>query len=72
MEIGNITQVATFKSFLHRSYKNTRLLFCEALFQIFMGQTLTDNFWGLHKKMNCAFPLTKFRFLLTKFIINNY
>ena len=46
--------------------------FVTALFQIFMGQTLTDNFWGLHKKMNCAFPLTKFRFLLTKFIINNY
>ena len=20
--------------------------------------TLTDDFWGLHKNMNCAFPLT--------------
>ena len=46
--------------------------FVTALFQILMRQTLTDDFGGLHKKMNCAFPLTKFRFLLTKFIINNY
>ena len=22
-----------------------------------MRQTLTDDFWGLHKNMNCAFPL---------------
>ena len=27
MEVGNITKVATFKSFLHLSYKNTQLLF---------------------------------------------
>ena len=25
-----------------------------------MRQTLTDNFWGIHKNMNCAFPLTGF------------
>ena len=25
-----------------------------------MWQTLTDDFWGLHKNMNCAFPLTIF------------
>ena len=25
---------------------------------IFMRQTLTDDFWGLHKNKNCAFPLT--------------
>ena len=24
-----------------------------------MRQTLTDDFWGLHKNMNCAFPLMK-------------
>ena len=24
---------------------------------IFMRQTLADDFWGLHKNMNCAFPL---------------
>ena len=28
-----------------------------AVFNIFMKQTLTDDFWGLHKNMNCAFPL---------------
>ena len=22
-----------------------------------MRQTLTDNFWGIHKNINCAFPL---------------
>ena len=27
------------------------------LFNIFMKQTLTDNFLGLLKNMNCAFPL---------------
>ena len=30
------------------------------LFNIFMKQTLTDNFWGLHKNMNYAFPLMMF------------
>ena len=58
MEVGNITKAATFKSFLHPSYKNTQLLFLvTVLFNIFMRQTLTDDFWGLHKNMNCAFPL---------------
>ena len=28
------------------------------LFVIFMKQTSTDDIWGLHKNMNCAFPLT--------------
>ena len=27
------------------------------LFNIFMRQTLTDDFGGLHKNMKCAFPL---------------
>ena len=58
MEVGNIIKAATFKSFLHLSYKNTKLLyFVTALFNVFMRQTLTDDFWGLHKNMNCAFPL---------------
>ena len=28
--------------------------------QYFLGEssTLTHDFWGLHKNMNCAFPLT--------------
>ena len=58
IEIEIITKATTFKSFLHRSYKNTQLLsFVAVLFNIFMRQTLTDGFWGLHKNMNCAFPL---------------
>ena len=31
--------------------------FVTALFNIFMRQTLTDDFWELHKNMNCVFPL---------------
>ena len=58
MDVGiNITKAATFKSFLHLSYKNTQLLFLTVFFDIFMKQTLTNDFWGLHKNMNCAFPL---------------
>ena len=45
MEVENITKAATFESFLHLRYKN-----------ILMRQTLTDDFWGFHKNMNCAFP----------------
>ena len=58
MEVGNITKAATFKSFLHLSYKNKQLVFfVTVLFNIFMRQTLTNDFWGLHKIMSCAFPL---------------
>ena len=45
MEVGNITKAATITFFV------------TVLFNIFMRQTLTDDFWGLHKNMNCAFPL---------------
>ena len=56
MEVGNITKAATFKSFLRLSYKNTKLLyFMTVIFNIFMRQILTDDFWGLHK--SSAFPL---------------
>ena len=59
MEVGYITKAATFKSFPDLSYKNTQLLFSWLYFLIFfMRKTLTDDFWGLHKNMNCAFPLT--------------
>ena len=58
MEVENITKAATFKSFLHLSNRNTQLLFfVTVLFNIFIRQTLIDDFWGLHKNMNCAFPL---------------
>ena len=59
MEVGNITKASTFKSFLHLSHKNTQLHFCDSsLLVVFMRQTLTDDFWGLHKNMNCTVPLT--------------
>ena len=61
MEVGNIKRAAIFKSFLDRSYKNTQLLILwTVLFNIFMRQTVTDDFWGLHKNMNYAFPLKYF------------
>ena len=62
MEVGNITKAATFKSFLHLSYKNTKLFYLvTVLFSICMRQTLTDDFGGLHKNMNCAFPLANIK-----------
>ena len=56
MEIWNITKALNFKRFLHLSYKNTITFCMTVLFNIFMRQT-TYYFWGLHKNMNCAFPL---------------
>ena len=51
MEVENITKTATFKSFLLLSYKNTQLLSLQiVLFNIFVIQTLTDDFWGLTQK----------------------
>ena len=44
MEVGNITKAATFISFLHVSYINTQLLFCDSFFNIFMRQILTNYF----------------------------
>ena len=33
MKIGNFTEAATFKSFLHQSYENTQLFFfCDSAF----------------------------------------
>ena len=56
-EVGNITNAATFKSFLHLSYEGTWLLSLWAvLLNIFMRPTLTIDFWGLHKNVNWAFP----------------
>ena len=59
MEVGIITKAATFKSFLHLSYKNTVTFFMAVFFNIFMRQTLTDTFWVLHRNINCAFPLNE-------------
>ena len=68
MKVGNITKAAAFKKFFHLSYKSTQILFfVTLLFNFFMRQTLTDDFWRLHKNMNCAFPLSKFsQYKITK------
>ena len=58
MEVGNITKAATFKSFLHLSYKNTQLLFfVTVLFNIFVRQTLTKDFGGVtqNNKLRVSF-----------------
>ena len=57
MEVRNILKAATFKSFPHLSYKNSQSPFLwKVLFNTFMRQTSKDDFLGLHKNMNCAFP----------------
>ena len=58
MEIGNVTKAAPFKSFLHKSYKNTQLIFfVTVLLNHFHETNINRLFWGLHKNKNCAFPL---------------
>ena len=56
-KFGNITKAASFKgSFSAKLEKHTITFFMTVLFNIFMRQTADDS-WGLHKNMNCAFPL---------------
>ena len=45
------------KVFFTSVTKTQLLFFVTPLFNIFMKQTLTNDFWGLHKIMNSAFPL---------------
>ena len=65
MKVGNITKAVTFKSFLLLSQKkqkqnknkNAITFFVTVLFNILMKKN--NDFWGLHKNMNCAFPLRR-------------
>ena len=63
MEVGNITKAATFNYYKSCYTKVTKtrnnFFFVRVFFNNFMRQTLTDEFWGLHKNMNCSFPLRK-------------
>ena len=69
MEVGNITKAAAFKKFSSpKLLKHTIRFFVTVLFNIFIRQTLTDDFWGLHKNMNCAFPLNKHLFKITHYL----
>ena len=56
MEVETITKAAIFKSFFHLSYKNTQVT-ATVLFNIFRRQSLNYYFLGMHKTMNCVFPL---------------
>ena len=67
MEVGNLTKAATFKIFLHPGYKKTQLLlFVTVLFNIFMRQALTDDFWGLHKLKLILWSVEYNRSMLSK------
>ena len=55
IEVGNFIKAAALKSFLRLNYKNT--FFVTVLFTIFKRQKLTDDFLGLHRNVNCTFPL---------------
>ena len=58
MEIENVSKAVTFKSFAHQIIKTHNYFFLRQYFSIiFMRQTLTDYFWGLHKNKNSVFPL---------------
>ena len=57
MEVETITEAAIFQSFLHYVIKTHHYFFVTVLFNIIMRKTLTDDFWGLRKNMNRAFPL---------------
>ena len=61
MKVGNITKADIFKGFLLPSYKKTNNHFFVVVhFNIFMKQTIIDNFDGLRKNMSIAFPLKYF------------
>ena len=45
--------------------------FVTVLFNIFMRQTLTDDFGGLHKNMNCAFPSSHNILIYNRATFNN-
>ena len=66
MEVGNIAEAAILKNFLHESHKNTQLLFLWQYFLLFfLRKKITNDFWGLHKNMNCAFPLKIYKEIST-------
>ena len=50
MEVGNIAKPATFKTFIHLSYKNTLLIFCDGAFNISNEKNINQLFWGVTQK----------------------
>ena len=58
MEVTLFFKTCYFSKFSSaRLLKHTITFFMIVLFNIFTRQTLKDDFWGLHKNMNCAFTL---------------
>ena len=63
MEVGNITETSTFKSFLQLSYKNTQLLFFVTVLFYFSHEiNLNRWFLGITKKYIYFFILSGFSF----------
>ena len=68
MKTGNVTKAATFKSFLHQSYKNTQLLFfVTVLFNYFHETNINRRFLGVTQKyeLRVSFNFRNVRKLLT-------
>ena len=57
MDFKQLGKAASFISFLLLKAQIITI-FVAVLFNIFMRQTLTADFEGLHKNMNCTFPLS--------------
>ena len=62
IEVGNIIcKSCYFQKKFHKSYKKTNYFFCGSAFLYFhetkISRWFFHDFGGLHKNMNCAFPL---------------
>ena len=59
MEVRKYYKSCYFQKFPSpRLLKHIVTLFATVVFNIFMRQTLTDDFWRLYKNKNCAFSLS--------------
>ena len=64
MKIGNVIKAATFKSFLHQSYKNTQLLFLvTVLFNYFPETNINRWFLAVTQKQELRVSFKYWNFL---------
>ena len=56
-----------FYVFITKVIKTYNYFFVTVLFNFFMGQALTNYFWGLQKNINISFPLNEFLPFNTKY-----
>ena len=55
------SKAASFQKFSSLKLKRRTITFLWQCFLIFLlRKTLTNDFWGLHTNINCAFPLSKY------------